>query len=979
MTRWIPPLLCWTWLFACSLGGGPDGPCPEGQKQCGDGVCRECCSPYDCPADESCDGEGECVQSEDWILGQPCSAADRSPCFGYICDPTLLVCVRPCEDDLDCVASHPDLPFGGDLVCQADGACGFARCSSDGDCRPGYVCFDGDCVHAPSCDHFAACRVAPASAVTRSGSTARLAATAYLVSGARAPGVGFTWTSSDEGVASVSEGLVTGGPETGSATITAASTGCSLTCAATVRNYAPAAGGLRVVAVDELTGAPLAGVTAQVQGVGAGATDGDGVALFAGVDLTAAPADVTLSAHGVEPVSFMRADRNDLLVPLRASPDPGRAGGRRGVVDFSHVICEPGNPCEVKVALTGASLPGNPVHWDLAKALGHPIQTHIELGGTSEDVPLPSGVVLGLNDTWFSDSFWFQAVPGVRVAWALGGKLNLADLIEVLGPVITGEEPFPWDRLLLAFGRESEGFYTGLVPNQEVEAIDTLPDSWDLDGDGDTGELVPDFGSFPDMGEAGMVLKVPFDQVTTVSVQPLPADGAGGYRYDTVLCVAGVLVVDAGFVPLGVGAGIDSTSGEDAPDGIVAPIGLHASDVAGRLADGSYQRVIACLALTADELFDQGPAAVAGQVHLVDAFGGSLALRPFMDAPVHAFDPSTRSVNLDSLPAGLDALVMIGRQARRSWQILHPPGDGQIDLPPEPVGGEPLDSLDLAALRLRDGLTYSDLIAFDEATLTDLVRLVSDFALVADEQRWPDHSDAPLPIAYHNHITDCQPHEPPSWELWAGRANAVVVGTVVRVEPLLAPAKVMVADCGCIETAQECTGLLEIGLRVGLERVTTLFGAPVGDALELTFGNTVAGDQCPSPTIDQDGALVWRDVLCEGNRIEPGQRIGGAMFQDPDAGQFWGPQLAGILFQVDAGGIVHEQDYRNRDCYAPFPIGLDGMPLTALRDLLPRLDLSDPDLQEELANWATWGGTPCQHISGYWGAQCFETEECSLP
>jgi len=54
-----------------------------------------------------------------------------------------------------------------------------------------------------------------------------------------------------------------------------------------------------------------------------------------------------------------------------------------------------------------------------------------------------------------------------------------------------------------------------------------------------------------------------------------------------------------------------------------------------------------------------------------------------------------------------------------------------------------------------------------------------------------DYSDAPLPAAYSASGGICDgPATAPSFEVWAASADAIVFGTVTKVEPLFEPAAV---------------------------------------------------------------------------------------------------------------------------------------------------------------------------------------------
>ncbi len=721
-------------LVGCSDGNGSSETCEDkGLHECEDGQCHECCNTDQCQSGEECNEETFVCEVLCTEQGADCSSDRGSCCDGFACDLFKNTCEAVCSADDDCVSSHADVDFASDLQCQNDGTCDFQHCSSDDNCRPGTVCYNGDCVSPADCSQVASCSLVPDSVVTQTGTTAILSASAFLTSGALAPGASFTWASGDDTIASVAAGTVTGGASTGSTKITATVAGCDTTCTADVLNYGAVESGVRVVAIDELTGEPLEGITVDIEGVGTQTTDSSGVAAFAGADLSTTPANVTLSDSTIGYVSFMQADSNDIIAHLGIQPDDTKAGGYVGKFDFNKVICAPEDPCEVKLGFTGCSIPGNLFNLNVDSLIGEMIMTHIELGSTVVDQALPGGLVFGLNDTWFRESYQATGTPGMRVAWGLGGKLNLADLIEILGPVISGGD-MDIGAILAAVLPMFSSFYTSIVPNVAINPIDKVADTNDINGNEDTDELVPDYDNFPQLPGGDMVLKVPMDQSVTISVPALPSDGNGGYLYDGVIVLAGVMVNGAGLVPLGISAGLDAPTAEDTPDGTIDDFTINVSDVAGRLPDGTYDRVIVVLALNIAKLSDKentDPLVLGGQVRYVDSFSGKLNLNAFMEPASYTFDSENRQVTVDSVPSDASAMLFLANKKDVGlWQIFHPIATGTIEMPAAPTAGDRLDTVGMGVLKFSGGVTYSDLIEFNDTNLVDLVRLVSDFVVV---------------------------------------------------------------------------------------------------------------------------------------------------------------------------------------------------------------------------------------------------------
>jgi len=252
---------------------------PALPNRCLDGTCQACCSDEHCGAEQMCRNNvcvEYCKEEE-----EDCSNDPGNCCLGLCCDVFTNKCLAECTADADCPALHPAVAFGADMKCDS-GCCDFDNCQKDVDCPGGKVCFDGNCVTKPVCGDVDICRVLPESAVVKEGTTAQFAVTAYLKSGAVAPGMTFAWESDVPARAAVdAAGLVTGGNETGEALITARVAGCDITCTAETTNYANVASGTRVLVIDALTGAAVEGAVVEVGAEGPVNTDALGVAEFA--------------------------------------------------------------------------------------------------------------------------------------------------------------------------------------------------------------------------------------------------------------------------------------------------------------------------------------------------------------------------------------------------------------------------------------------------------------------------------------------------------------------------------------------------------------------------------------------------------------------------------------------------------------------------------------------------------------------------
>ncbi|RLB52582.1 MAG: hypothetical protein DRI34_14500, partial [Deltaproteobacteria bacterium] len=713
--------------------------CPSGQEmKCAAGqMCVECCATSDCddsvcPGQVSCDN-GTC-EALGFAQGEDCSKDATACCSGLSCDVFTNTCQPECDGDAFCQAL--DMPFAGDLKC-SNGVCDFDHCLKDTNCSPGMVCYNGDCVTIPSCDDIDSCQIVPAATVTQQGTAVQLAASAYFASGALAPGVTFEWASDDQTIAAVDvDGLVSGGASTGSATITATvAGGCSVSCTATVRNYGGVTQGSRVVVLSELEQTPIEGATVEAGGESV-QTDANGVANLT-ADLSATAADVTIWHPQYHYLTMRGVGVNDVIAHLgklyqfdfSSNPPKQVAGGIKGKFDFSRIPCEPGKACDVSFGLGGLSIPGNLVNLNFDLLIGGMINTEIDIGG-KQIVPLPAGLVLCLNAQCFKENFTPTGIPGKRAAWGLGGKLDLSELIEILGPVITGGgDDIDIGPILVALLPMFANFYTAIEPNITVDPIDMIVDVNDINGNDETTDLVPDYDNFP---AHDMTLKVKMDQTMTFNVGALPANPAGGYWYDGVIILAGVIAKDVGLIPLGISAGLDAETKEDTPDGQISPITINCADVAGRIPESQVQRVVVAMALNISALAGGGdqPFALAGLVIPVAEFTGTHTLDGFLLPPTSVtYDAGARSLTVSGVPAGTTYnQVIFDGEDGANWNVVGVFGDETFTLPAAPAAGDRAGSASFISIKLRDGLDYQGLLHFDEDNMGRLVELVDSFS-----------------------------------------------------------------------------------------------------------------------------------------------------------------------------------------------------------------------------------------------------------
>ncbi len=537
-----------------------------------------------------------------------CNDDDQCPKL-FRCSRSSSTCVPDCTDNSKCgptgrVASGStalDLcPNDTSCVCdytEAGGECKPKLCSADSDCGSTLVCRGGKCEAAPAVASATRCLVIPDFAVVKAGSKARFWASAWAGAEPIVIKEGATWT------AAAGSPLSTPTPASGTSSEfsvgpTATTDGAGVlavqaafggsTCTAKVIVVAAPAAGGAVVAVDELSGRPIAGATVVVS-----KPDGSVIAQAAPV-LTSATG-VGAYVFGGEPsysVSVFHpeytyttianyrpgaTDANVLQVAMRRNAVT-KFGGYKGTFDAF-----PSNN-NIKAGVAGMSLAGAVTNLNLTQLLGPSRPTRIKLGTTIDmTVDVPDGAFLvfsetnkntfaglGLNGSCTDAAGAVGAAEeakiragtcGTRSAWAFSGELTIGDLSPLIG----------------AFqGGGLDNINVGSLLGQITPLIRRLNSSiardvqFDLKDAKckDTGETFPtctkgydysDTASFTSKNLKwsnvplgfGFALKSP----ALPSYRGTPADGA--------LALTGVLVPGRGVIPLGLGAAVNTAKPVD--------------------------------------------------------------------------------------------------------------------------------------------------------------------------------------------------------------------------------------------------------------------------------------------------------------------------------------------------------------------------------------------------------------------------------
>lgn len=537
---------------------------------------------------ESTDG-GACTEDSDC----------PDPAF-FECSSVSYTCVPSCRTKADCTAAVrgewaiPECEGG--LGCECDEQqCVTKLCSADSDCG-GKVCRNGACVDAPTAAEVATCAVTPAMVVGATGGKGTFAVSAYNAGGQPVVlGTSINWTAENAAVSVA--GAATGVSvdfnfvsATVSPVVAVKATVGAATCTASVlilSNTSVPAGKIRVVVSDELSGYPIANAAILVSDAqtgslvnspvqcpgqaGAACTDANGVVevSFTGssVSVTAMHKDYSyLTFAGYDTTTGSRALH---LVLRRNQTD--RYGGYKGGVNNVPLT---GN---VHAGIAGFSLPGSITDLDVTQLLGPTTPTNIHIADviTKDNVPMPAGTFLGFGDIKIKDDVAALGLAGTctrtlggvdpvtaakegkcgtRTAWALLGDVPLSELpIDAFSNGLTNVD---FGKVLPQIIPLFKRFSSSIGRDVQFALIDT-PGA-------QTGD--PDFSNKAHFE----TFTHTFDQLPlgfnfAVRVPQLPKFRGASY-VDSAVVLGGSIVPGRGVVPLGMGAGVNSTP---ATDGLV--------------------------------------------------------------------------------------------------------------------------------------------------------------------------------------------------------------------------------------------------------------------------------------------------------------------------------------------------------------------------------------------------------------------------
>jgi hypothetical protein len=561
-------------------------------------------------------------------------------------------------------------PEGPDWVADR---CVPSVCRGAGDCGADEVCDGGECVERGDQGEIDAVYILTPPRVIPPGATLALQAIALDDGGEIVVGAEFAWSTDNAAAVDVVEltGAATGGNTAGTAAIEATAVGTDVTSEpVNFTNPGAPADMDRVIVVDANTSQPIEGAVV-TRGNDSVTTGGNGVAAFEPIDGTA-----TVSVYDAlhNHVTLVDVRGGNLLVPMRPLSGGARVGGLTGDIDLSAVHTEG----DINVGIGGLSLDGELSNFDLQALLGDSFLAQVTVPGLFDgEIPLPGGLILegvvfgfpiNVKDTWYA-----QSRGGLKSSWTLAGKI---DAQEAFALVQGGGNAGGIVRTLLPF---FENFDHG-QRTVNIEELPRVVDGDDIDGDGDRGELVPDYANFDTVTHRP-------DQVqrlrTALDSPRLPLFGNAQDTF--VIIVGGVINPGIGFVPLGLNA-TDDGDADGKPDSVI----LRMAPPHSGLSQGEY--AIVAITFDPDELGADLQAGIDLPVNYSTATWRGRSIPTdldlggdFLDLPASEWSAPDRTFSAATVE-GADLFRVTFTGAEGSWEVWFSGSDGSFQVPTPPQG-----------------------------------------------------------------------------------------------------------------------------------------------------------------------------------------------------------------------------------------------------------------------------------------------------
>gem|GEM_PF-5176966 len=684
---------------------------------------------------ESSDASEDEAESE--IEPTACEVNQDCP-EDFFCENTLLACEAvECEIDADCAGYQEDSeyeyrcgfhevempPDGNDLKCRPK------ACWSNAECSAGYGCNGGICSHVTVPDCRYDMYIEQTYSIIQEGEQRQLNLLFFNENGVRLLiDIDVTWESDNSDIVAVSsEGIITGGSSDGTAEITAAAVACPQnTASIEIRNSHFPPGDFNVWLINNQNYSPVGGAKVLLNGVEA-ISDESGLANYPGVDCTeGCDIHVFDSRYNYFSALGIVTDSNLVIVPLTVPENKSSAAGVKGSVDLEPLpdIIE---QKEMHLALTLLSYSGSLTDISFLTVGGLPISQYIQSTGLESPFTMPSGLQMFFNGTEIltHKGYRAQGKAGKRIPYAFTAGASSEMLIST-DSGNCAEEMTGYYRNVLASA------YHGISDTIELDELPYVADSSDINGDGSTDDLVPDYYSFTDLGD-DLASTQAQSQSVEMLLGNLPAhSGTPSGCAQAVHLVAGFRHPEAGFVYLGYAPyndnedcaeeGGDCKAGENNDGSVVLNFAPQHSGQYGYI----YYYIATATPQAADMLPYPEDASPDRSVVLSRSESSEFQIampefEPWLESTTWNAETLELSIGADIESQAVRRLTVLntGNMLRlQKWEIYFSPVQGGFTLEERPVNFVPgeayIDSI-------RTGQTLSELLeGFGEATLFTL-------------------------------------------------------------------------------------------------------------------------------------------------------------------------------------------------------------------------------------------------------------------
>ena len=547
----------------------------------------------DCGSGQSCNTETNSCENDD----TECKGNQDCP-PGKICD-TENKCSIPkvCTDAESCYRLFPEEWDRETKPAKCfHEACVLDACTGNNDCIAGKVCQGGTCTTPVSCDLIDSVKIITPSVVLKEGETETLKANVFNKNGVAivVENGKLTWESDNSNIVSVdNNGLITGKLTSGVANITVKHLDCGKTSPSlSIKNFADLAENkLRIILRDLYTGQPVSAGSIIINQTAPVVTDSLG---WIEIDNTSVKNTILVKHENYQYLSILDTEAKDIILYLTPFVPQNKAGGYKGEFNFDSIA----NDNTLKIGIAGASLPSTLLDISFDFLLSESYVKHINAAGFDGDYPIPSNIVMVLGDDVIQDKYAVSTPKGNIAFWGLGSKMRMSEFLSIVQSIM-GEDELDMGALIRELTPYLKTFYHALKTDNNTVNCDKKVDVNDINGNGKTDDLIPDYDNDTCFPSVSLKLEKPLNLVSKIKNPKLIK--MDNKLADTAIAIIGYNIDGAGFIPVGVTVGSDQIDDADLADGIVEDISLNYSPQYNGMEGGSNSLVLLAMKLGNDK------------------------------------------------------------------------------------------------------------------------------------------------------------------------------------------------------------------------------------------------------------------------------------------------------------------------------------------------------------------------------------------